>query len=183
MSRASVVLRTLGATIGIAGVALGAIALVKVESMSSGSSSRLATVTMTAAPEKNAKSEADIHAAAVETCAAAETFRTAVGAVRQPYTDAARANPDWNSPEFVSSEGRYFGGVAAELSYLSDRINPIAPQSIADAVKELHKAATALFDADVRREPGAVASRALAQLRSADSAVKGACEEAGAAAK
>lgn len=181
MSRASVVLGTLAAAIGIAGVAVGSIALVKVESMSSGSSSSPLTVTMTAAPETREASEADVHAAAVETCAAAETFRTAVGAVRQPYTDAARANPDWNSPEFVSIEGRYFGGVAAELSYLSDRINPAAPQSITDAVKELHKAATALFDADVRREPGDVASRALAQLRSADSAVKGACEESGAA--
>ncbi|OKH70266.1 hypothetical protein EB74_28095 [Mycobacterium sp. SWH-M5] len=146
-----------------------------------GSSSHPHTATETAAPEAKAASEADIHAAVDETCAAAETFRTAVGAVRQPYTDAARANPDWNSPEFVSIEGRYFGGVAAELWYLSDRINPAAPRSITDAVKELHKAATALFDADVRREPGDVASRALAQLRSADSAVKGACEEAGAA--
>ena len=181
MSRASVVLGTLAAAIGIAGVAVGSIALVKVESMSSGSSSSPLTVTVTAAPEAREASEADVHAAAVETCAAAETFRTAVGAVRQPYTDAARANPDWNSPEFVSIEGRYFGGVAAELSYLGDRINPAAPQSITDTVKELHKAATALFDADVRREPGDVASRALAQLRSADSAVQGACEQSGAA--
>lgn len=181
MSKASVVLGTLAAAIGIAGVVVGSIALVKVESMSSGSSSRPPTITVTAAPETKAASEADIHAAAVETCAAAETFRTAVGAVRQPYTDAARANPDWNSPEFVSIEGRYFGGVAAELAYLSDRINPVAPQAITDAAKELHKAATALFDADVRREPGDVASRALAQLRSADGAVKGVCEEAGAA--
>lgn len=183
MSRASVVLGTLATAIGIAGVALGSIALVEVESMPSGSSSHPHTVMQTAAPETKAASEADIHAAAVETCAAAETFRTAVGAVRQPYTDAARDNSDWNSPEFVSIEGRYFGGVATELSYLSDRINPVAPQSITDATKELHKAATALFDADVRREPGDVASRALAQLRSADSAVEGACEEAGAAAK
>jgi hypothetical protein len=179
MNRASVVLGALATAIGIAGVAVGSVALVKVDSMSSASSAS-PTVTVTAAPRSQAASDADVHAAAVETCTAAETFRTAVGAVRQPYTDAARSIPDWNSPEFISIEGRYFGGVAAELSYLSARTNPMAPQSITDAVKNLYEAATGLFDADVRREPGDVASRALAQLRSADNAVEGACEEAGA---
>lgn len=106
MSRASVVLGTLAAAIGIAGVAVGSVALVKVESPSSGSSSRPSTVTMTAAPETKAAAEADIHAAAVETCAAAETFRTAVGAVRQPYIDAVKSGIDPNSAEFISVEGR-----------------------------------------------------------------------------
>jgi hypothetical protein len=179
MSKGTVVLGTLATVIGIAGVVVGSVALSKVESMSSGSSVA-STVTVTATSELQASTDVDVHAAAVATCAAAETFRTAIGAVRQPYIDAAKSSPDWNSPGFVSIEGRYFGGVAAELSYLSVHTNPGAPQAITDAVDELHKAATELLDADVRRAPGDVSNRALAQLRTADGAVKAACEEAGA---
>lgn len=179
MSRASVALGSLATAIGIAGVAIGSIALVKMDSMSSGSSAA-PTVTMTAAPESKAASDADVHAAAVETCAAAETFRTAVGAVRQPYIDVVKAGIDPNSPEFVSAEGRYFGGSAAELAYLTAHANPLAPQPITDAMTVLHKSATELLDADVRSEPGAVSNQALERLRAAASAVTAACEEAGA---
>lgn len=181
MSRASIVLGTLAAAIGIAGVAVGSIALVKVESVSSGSLSRPPTATVTAAPETTTAAEADIHAAAVETCTAAETFRTAVGAVRQPYIDAVKSGIDPNSPEFISVEGRYFGGTAAELAFLTAHIDPLAPQPITDAMTLLHKSATELLDADVRSQPAGVSNQALEQLRSAASAVTAACEEAGAA--
>ena len=123
---------------------------------------------------------ADVHAAAVETCAAAATFRAAVGAVRQPYIDAVKASIDSNSPEFISIEGRYFGGAAAELDYLTAHTSPAAPQKIADAITELHRAATELVDADVRSEPGAVSNEALARLRAADSTVAAACDAEGA---
>lgn len=177
MSKATVTLGVLAAAIGVAGVVVGSVAFAKVESIPSGAAS---TVTATPRPESATASADDVHTAAVETCVAAETFRAAVGAVRQPYVDAAKLSSDWNSPEFVALEGRYFGGVAAELAYLRSHTSPRTPPGIADAVDKLHRAATDLLDADVRRQPGDVASQALAKLRATYSAVTAACDAEGA---
>lgn len=178
MSKAAVTLGVLGAVLGIAGLVVGSVALAKVQSPSpTAGSSVSSVVTVTSTPDT---SSTDSHAAAVETCAAANTFRSAIGAVRQPYVDAAKSSTDWNSPDFIAIEGRYFGGAATELSYLTAHVSPATPQAISDAVTQLHKAATVLFDADVRREPGDASNEALAQLRTAHSAIESACEEAGA---
>lgn len=176
MSRAAVTFGALAAAIGVAGVVVGSVALAKVDS----AQSEVSTVTVTATPEPEPASADDVHASAVETCAAAETFRTAVGEVRQPYVDAAKSSSDWNTPEFVALEGRYFGGVAAELDYLRSHLHPSTPHGIVDAVNELHRAATDLLDADVRRLSGDLASQALAKLRSTYDGVTAACETAGA---
>lgn len=178
MSKATFTLGALAGAIGIAGVVLGSVALAKVQSSTPVAVPSAATATAT--PESDAVSGSDVHAAAVEACAAADTFRGAVGAVRQPYVDAAKASADWNSPDFIALEGRYFGGVAGELSYLSSHTSPRTPRGIADAVGELHRAATELLDADVRRQPGDISNQALAKLRAADSAVRAACDAEGA---
>lgn len=174
MSRAALALGGVGAAAGLAGAVLGGVALSRVESLPAGGSP---TVAVSSA---SASDSAATHDAAVATCAAVDTFRAAVRAVRQPYIDAVKAAIASNSPEFVALEGRYFGGVAAELDYLSAHTSLDAPRTITDAVVELRKAATELLDADVRSEPGSVSNEALARLRSADDAVAGACDAAGA---
>lgn len=176
-SKATVVLGALAVAIGVAGVVVGSVAISKVETVQSGAPS---TLTVTAKSESATASVVDVHTAAVEACAATEIFRDAVGSVRQPYVDAAKLSSDWNSPEFISLEGRYFGGVAAELAYLRSHTSVHIPSEIADAVDELQRTATDLLDADVRRQSGDVASQALAKLRSAYGAVTAACDAAGA---
>jgi hypothetical protein len=157
---------------------IGSVALAKVESSTSVAAPPATTAT--AAPGADPASGSEVHAAAVTACAAADTFRGAVGAVRQPYIDAAKTSADWNSPDFIALEGRYFGGVAAELSYVSSHTSPLTPRAIADAVGELRRAATELLDADIRRQPGEVSNQALASLRAADGAVRAACDAEGA---
>jgi hypothetical protein len=175
MSRATLALGAVATAIGVTGVVVGCIALAKVDAAHSA-----APATVTATPEPSSPSATDMHAAAVEACAAAETFRTAFRAVRQPYVDAVTAGIDANSPEFIALEGRYFGGVAAELDYLTAHSSPFAPQEITDHLAVLQRAAAELVDTDVRSEPGAVSNEALARLRSADSALTAACDAAGA---
>ena len=177
MSKATVVLGTLATAIGLTGAVIGTVALAKVESLTGTVPS---TVTVAATRESAAVSDSDVHAAAVETCVAVDTFRAGVGAVRQPYVDATKSSSDWNSPEFIALEGRYFGGVAAELAYLRSHESSRTPQGIADTVDELHRSATDLLDADVRRQPGDVANRALAKLRATYDAVTAACDAEGA---
>ena len=88
MSKATFTLGALAGAIGIAGVVLGSVALAKVQSSTPVAAPSAGTATAT--PESDAVSGSDVHAAAVEACAAADTFRGAVGAVRQPYVDAAK---------------------------------------------------------------------------------------------
>jgi hypothetical protein len=176
MSKATVTLGTLATAIGIAGVVVGSIALVKVDSMPLGSS---VPSTATVTPEPSPASDVDVRDAAVETCAAFKTFRAALGAVRQPHIDAVKAGADSNSADFIAIEGRYFGGAAAELSFLMAHVSPATPPSIADAVDDLYDAATVLVDADVRSERGEVSNQALFKVRDADRAVEAACAEAG----
>jgi hypothetical protein len=174
MSKATVALGAVIATLGIAGVVVASVALVKVQQASS-----TTTTTVTATPE-SATAPDHVHAAAIEACAAAETFRSAVGAVRKPYLEATKSSPDWNTAEFVALEGRYFGGVAAELSYLRSHTSAETPERISDAIGDVIRTAAELVNVDVLRLPGAVSDDALGRLRAADKSVSDACDAEGA---
>ena len=74
----------------------------------------------------------------------------------------------------------HYGANSVELAYMRSHVSPRTPRGIADTVDELHRAATDLLDADVRRQPGDAASQAFAKLQATYNAVTAACDAEGA---
>lgn len=172
--KAAITLGALGTTVGVAGLVVGLIALLRPESVMSPPPGATSSVAVTAAPSRE-----ESRAAATEACAGFRNFKSGVGIARGAFIDRVDRANDWESPQSLGTQGYYFSAVGVELDYLDSRVTPEAPEELADAIADLRPSLTAVVDADLRREPASVSNKIVDEYSKALDTVEDACKTAG----